>query len=526
MEVKNFSEIYEKINDESYMSEFRGITDRKICYIRNISENLKEKFTSVSELYNIIFDYLNKKANFEFIEANFKIITKEEKDRSIESYIKDKWDREKQNIEANIKSQEKVQQEINSYTRRYINVAKSNKFFGTVKSVKDSVIEIIPIINKHCQEKKIQLKDFELIYNIEANDEINKDNFKGEEYIDMQETIKELILKGGIHQIILTGAPGTGKTYMAKKIAEELGSQFSFKIDDNGNPIKNNDNKVDLYGKNYKIVQFHPSYDYTDFVEGIRPINENNKMIFKKFDGVFKAFCRNVATLNQANENKKNLYFFIIDEINRADLSKVLGELMLGLEKDKREEPIETQYSNIKTYYDTNENKDINEEEDDRVFKNGFFIPENIVIIGTMNDIDRSVESMDFALRRRFTWIEVEVDEKGESLKQAFKNKLKFCGHIEDEKDREMIIKRIVNLNKIIKDKGAEYNLNKHYFISQGYFTNIPNIEETKDVKGLLDWVWKYRIKSLIEEYVRAENSETIDTFIEECEKAFLIDGE
>ena len=347
--------------------------------------------------------------------------------------------------------------------------------------------------------------DKEEVKGYESND------FNREEYVDMKEKIKDLILKGEIYQIILTGAPGTGKTYMAKKIAEEISEEL-------GSQLSSNDDK------NYKIVQFHPSYDYTDFVEGIRPIENNNEMVFKKFDGVFKAFCRKVATLNKENKNENKLYFFLIDEINRADLSKVLGELMLGLEKDKRGEPIETQYSNIKTYYDPNINDDINEEDEDRVFKNGFFIPENIVIIGTMNDIDRSVESMDFALRRRFTWIEVEVDEK--SLTQAFEDKSKFCEHIDDENDRKTIINQIVELNKIIKNKGAEYNLNKHYFISQGYFTNIPNIEETKDVKGLLKWVWKYRIKSLIEEYVRAENSETINTFIQECEKAFLIDGE
>ena len=464
---------------------------KKYAYIKTGGQipKLEKIYNGLAELIEDVHTYVYENDGKELIEK----INKEQAEKGKKGWI--------------VKGKDNGQP---SRQNSYKQISNSEYYVGTANAG-PGITSICELISRYCESKNLNFEKFVLKYDIDKEEVkgYESNDFNREEYVDMKEKIKDLIKNGKIYQIILTGAPGTGKTYMAKEISKELGSQLSSNDD-----------------KNYKLVQFHPSYDYTDFVEGIRPIaNENNEMIFKKFDGVFKAFCRKVATLNKENKNNENedkLYFFIIDEINRADLSKVLGELMLGLEKDKREEPIETQYSNIKTYYDPNINKDINEK--GGVFEKGFFIPKNVVIIGTMNDIDRSVESMDFALRRRFTWIEVEVDEK--SLTQAFKNKLKFCGHIEDEKDREIIINRIVALNKTIKDKGAEYNLNKHYFISQGYFTNIPNIEETKDVKGLLKWVWKYRIKSLIEEYVRAENSETIDTFIKECEKAFLIDGE
>ena len=122
-------------------------------------------------------------------------------------------------------------------------------------------------------------------------------------------------------------------------------------------------------------------------------------------DGSFKDFCRKVDMENSS----KNRYF-IIDEINRADLSKVFGELMFCLEKNYRgpQNAIPTQYSNLPVY-ETKKNKGVEPIGSD-CFEDGFYIPDNIVIIGTMNDIDRSVDSFDYALRRRFKWINVTVD--------------------------------------------------------------------------------------------------------------------
>ena len=233
--------------------------------------------------------------------------------------------------------------------------------------------------------------------------------------MDIEEESKDLIKNGDIRQIIFTGAPGTGKTYIAKKIAEELVA------DGLGAKLPND--------KEYEFVQFHPSYDYTDFVEGLRPIQQStgSNIEFAKMDGIFKKFCREVVKLNEKNEenaeDSKLLYFFIIDEINRADLSKVFGELMYCLEKDKRgaENRVNTQYQNLPTYVYDKKNKQTEPIDSDKdKFDDGFYIPENVVIIGTMNDIDRSVESMDFALRRRFEWKEFVVNQ--DLLKDAFRS--------------------------------------------------------------------------------------------------------
>ena len=343
----------------------------------------------------------------------------------------------------------------------------------------------------------------------------------------------ENLISNGATQIILTGAPGTGKTRMAKEIAKQ-GAELTWE------EKKEKDDSC----PHYKLVQFHPSYDYTDFVEGLRPVEEEGKMVFRKVDGIFKEFCRKVV--DKGEKDKK--YFFLIDEINRADLSKVFGELMFCLETDKRGEDnaIQTQYQNLPTY-DTKEKKYYGEDESEDVFKDGFYIPENVIIIGTMNDIDRSVESMDFALRRRFIWKEVEVDEKllQNSLTAMLteytdKNNEKL---FTDDNARDVakgITFHIMNLNKVLR---GDSRFGKHYFISQGQFANLPeNIIETavnagKKVKekgeeaeeaeveaiakSLLEAVWNLRLNSLLYEYIRGEGNE--ENFVKSCHETLLV---
>ena len=318
------------------------------------------------------------------------------------------------------------------------------------------------------------------------------------------EMIKELsylslirkMIDEGKRQFVLTGAPGTGKTFAVNKMAEE------------------NNMKYGLTSRRDYFVQFHPSYDYVDFVEGIRPVQEGrNKMQFVKRDGIFKSFCRKVIELtnNDTGEDLSDVkYFFVIDEINRADLSKVFGELMYCLEESKRgkENQIATQYQNLPTY-------GIKDDED--VFRDGFYIPDNVIIVGTMNDIDRSVDTFDFALRRRFTWIEVGgLDtEDTEDYKNYLKEVLYGMGKSPDCIFR--LTERLTALNTYIIENGAECGLDGRYIIGPAYFDKF-NEENDFDVE--LNECWTSRIKPLIEEYCRGQKR--AKEFVISCGNAFL----
>ena len=312
---------------------------------------------------------------------------------------------------------------------------------------------------QHSENKGILTKDFDLegsltndIYKIQNRktackiiEELTGDIVSEYDNLLLGECI-ELLMQN--RNLILTGAPGTGKSYLAKQIASEIGK--------------------------YKFVQFHPSYDYTDFVEGLRPIQDKKgDIIFERKDGVFKKFCK--EALNNKNDN----FVFIIDEINRGEISKIFGELFFSVDAGYRGEKgkVLTQYANLI--------------EDGDEFKDGFYIPENVYIIGTMNDIDRSVESMDFAMRRRFAWKEIKAEDTQETI-------LKDLGDLKDE-----TIKRMNNLNEVIRNK--ETNLSEAYCIGAAYFKKI------KDYEGNFNKLWDNHLEGLLFEYTRGmQNQATI----------------
>ena len=359
--------------------------------------------------------------------------------------------------------------------------------------------------------------------------------------------------------LILRGAPGTGKTYLAKEIAKEL-----------------TDGNEDQIG----FVQFHPSYDYTDFVEGLRPVSNGDGAIeFKLQDGIFKDFCQkakeaqliggqdnfdeawdsyleyiNVAEEKEyitktsylsvnsrqnlsvnydsgvpgwsiprkyvyelykdKNYNKQEYYksggktvlerlrkrfglkdyispteidtnkkfVFIIDEINRGEISKIFGELFFSIDPGYRGEKgsVSTQYANL-------------HETDDK-----FYIPKNVYIIGTMNDIDRSVDTFDFAMRRRFRFIEVTAESQLGMLDDVLGDKA------------EEAKARLRNLNAEI-EKVQE--LNSHYHIGPSYFLKLEEVDFDYEL------LWSDYLKPLLEDYLRGSYEE--DTTLITLKKAF-----
>ena len=260
--------------------------------------------------------------------------------------------------------------------------------------------------------------------------------------------------------LILRGAPGTGKTYLAKEIALEL--------------TGGNEDQIGF-------VQFHPSYDYTDFVEGLRPVSNGDGAIeFKLVDGIFKKFCQKARDAKKTGG--KDNFVFIIDEINRGEISKIFGELFFSIDPGYRGEKgsVSTQYANL---HETDEK---------------FYIPENVYIICTMNDIDRSVDTFDFAMRRRFRFVEVTAESQLGMLDTALGDKT------------EEAKKRLRNLNVAIENV---QELNSHYHIGPSYFLNL------KDVDFDYESLWSDYLKPLLEDYVRGSYEEA--EILETLKKAF-----
>ena len=438
------------------------------------------------------------------------------------------------------------------------------------------------------------------------------------------------------HNIVFTGAPGTGKTYLARQIA-------IFKVLGKTDIETLSDTEKAIIKERVGFVQFHPSYDYTDFVEGLRPITDDKGNVgFERINGIFKEFCKraiikgnkdtvfsellnnnptvwkvslegsgdnptrtdcmdngyirigwpgygdvedfsemdnfadggsailkafqntmkigdivlscysnteidaigiisgeyeykedggnypryrkvkwlikgmreNILSINggrkmtlstiykmtvspteilklvekhssKEQKNEKLPYIFIIDEINRGEISKIFGELFFSIDPGYRGEKgkVSTQYQNMVSEGD--------------VFADDFYVPENVYIIGTMNDIDRSVESMDFAMRRRFTWIEISAESQKDMLNSLGE-------YAQEAKDR------MTALNKVIEETPE---LGKAYEIGPAYFLKLEKYDYN------FDSLWKMNIEPLLREYLRGyRNGKDI---IENCKNAY-----
>ncbi len=435
------------------------------------------------------------------------------------------------------------------------------------------------------KDKHVIVDENGLEQNIDNNQNDNESQMKYQLYMDLLRENRNLVL---------TGAPGTGKTFMAQAIAKEMGAEVKF-------------------------VQFHPSYDYTDFVEGLRPVdNGNGQMGFERKDGVFKEFCKaaivnissdkdtkatvstfikgdfstiynsivsdiktgnlieyktpykvqslavdandrivfrantdrsrterednvklmfdyfvskgirdlskhtredywsliksltngktstidyieygwllqemlnridNEIDFSTANIDKveKKPFVMIIDEVNRGEASKIFGELFYAIDpgyRGKTDVLVQTQYQNLVP--------------DTDVFAKGFYVPDNVYILATMNDIDRSVESMDFAMRRRFTWKEVTPTDTQDMLDSL--------GVIANEAKATM-----ARLNEVIADTDG---LGDAYMVGPSYFLKLASNG------GDFEKLWIMNIEPLLKEYLRGfrKANETIEKFKE-----------
>ena len=270
----------------------------------------------------------------------------------------------------------------------------------------------------------------------------NKDDFLNEVFMDEDSYNTLADLLDTKFNIILQGPPGVGKTFVAKRLAYSImGQKDTSRV---------------------AMIQFHQSYSYEDFIQGYRPSKDG----FELVNGSFYNFCK------KAEEDNERPYFFIIDEINRGNLSKILGEMMLLIEKDKRGEKVKMLYSN-----------------------EWFSVPNNVRIIGMMNTADRSLAIMDYALRRRFAFFDFNPAFSSEAFKVYL-----------SEKNSEKLNKLISTVESLNNAISTDESLGEGFQIGHSYFCTDKEI-----TYGLLKSIVEYEIVPLIKEYWFDEQNKVKD---------------
>ncbi|MBQ5933873.1 MAG: AAA family ATPase [Lachnospiraceae bacterium] len=348
-------------------------------------------------------------------------------------------------------------------------------------------------------------------------------------------------------QVIFVGPSGTGKTYEVRKYARRMTKGYD----------------------GFKFVQFHQSYEYSDFIEGLRPVNIVNSTTPTnvRLDGIFKAFCRKIVEdnleyaipgfMSMYSEKKQKVvqrlyesirdrkeaiddgmtndyfgpeteeykfekgtrdYYLIIDEVNRADVSKVFGDVLFALDEDYRgiENRFDTRLSNLKAYhivqaddigkanYSTSHIGFAEQMKFD-CFENGFFIPRNLHIVCTMNEVDNDASTMDFAFKHKFNWVNINTEDiMLTSLKDIHKDKSIFW--------LDRLAENVNLVNRLISE-----GISPEHRIGPAFFKNLNESSYSIDV------VFDNTIEPILKEYLKGKPEEITDRFISECRKALKL---
>ena len=313
---------------------------------------------------------------------------------------------------------------------------------------------------------------------------------------DQQIKNSQELLETGNKAIILYGPPGTGKTYTAKELVRSvLGVDKEEKLED----YKLDEREIKDKGA-WTLVQFHPNYTYEDFIGGISPQLNNSNLSYTLKEGIFKKLCDTAAK----EENKDKKFIIIIDEINRADLSSVFGELMYALEYRGEKVSIPN-------------------------FTESFTIPKNVYLIGTMNNVDKSLVTFDLALRRRFAFIKI--------MPQLSVLEDILADYNIEENCLTAFIERCTKLNESISKKEGKFQLSEDYQIGHAYYGKIkdflqrPQNEPDNQKESLsqiistfdLEKLWEYHLEPLLEEFLgnRIDDAEIKEEY-NKCKEDFV----